>query len=75
MSDTPKISDGVREALEEHNYKIVRMMAYQGKVGCKSLTCTRIFPEGEDISCYGWHCPTCHEPTGPYGHDCPQEGT
>lgn len=47
------------------------ILAYLGKTGCTSPTCRHRTPLTPGSTCYGWHCITCHEPTGDQGHDCP----
>jgi hypothetical protein len=48
-------------------YTIIGPLAYRGKKGCQSATCTR--RQGDD-DCFGWHCSYCDEPCGSQGHRC-----
>jgi hypothetical protein len=50
-------------------YTMIGPLAYRGKEGCESGTCTRRNVSGES-SCYGWHCSYCDEPCGCQGHRC-----
>ena len=48
-------------------------LAYRGKRGCQSVTCTRrdvrAFLDGRDDGpCYGWHCANCDGPSSYQGH-------
>jgi hypothetical protein len=47
-------------------------LAYCGKKGCTSVTCTRMFIDGKiSPDCRGWHCSYCDAPCGSQGHRCP----
>jgi hypothetical protein len=52
-------------------YTIIGPLAYRGKKGCMSVTCTRSFRDGEmNEDCFGWHCSYCDEPCSSQGHRC-----
>lgn len=59
-------------------FTISRLVAYQGKEGCTSWSCTRrgslMREDGtwDAGTCFGWHCSGCDEPTSMMGHDCPK---
>lgn len=54
--------------------KPIGPLAYRGKKGCTSATCTRLnvraFLAGEEEACFGWHCSYCDEPCSSMGHGC-----
>ena len=60
------------EAITGRRPSYVQYVAYQGKEGCRSITCTRKFgPDGPDWSrCYGYHCAKCDAPCSSQGHKC-----
>jgi hypothetical protein len=49
-------------------YQIVGPLAYRGKEGCQSATCTRRVDIAE--TCFGWHCSYCDQPCSSQGHRC-----
>lgn len=51
-------------------YEIKALLAYQGKQGCRSLVCRRMYSPGSDDlgECMGWHCGVCGDPSSQYGH-------
>jgi hypothetical protein len=59
-------------AVEIPGYTIIGPVAYQGKAGCDSPRCTRMFyPDGSaSEDCIGWHCVYCDEPCSSQGHKC-----
>lgn len=54
---------------EDGEFVAGAMLAYRGLVGCQNATCTRRSDMPE--TCFGWHCPHCHEPCSSQGHKCP----
>lgn len=52
-------------------WTLIGPLAYRGKKGCTSVTCTRLW-DGEkmDVDCRGWHCSYCDEPCSSQGHRC-----
>ena len=45
-------------------------LAYRGKQGCQSVTCSRLVKATG--GCYGWHCVDCDQPCSMQGHHCPE---
>lgn len=69
-------TDGSKASMGAVAFGFGRLMAYQGKKGCRSLTCRRMYlPGSEEMGeCHGWHCAVCDEPSSQYGHaDCAPE--
>ena len=47
------------------------MLAVGGNPDCKSMMCTRSFPNKDNLKdsvCIGYHCANCGEPSSMYGH-------
>ena len=53
-------------------YEVIGPLAYQGKEGCESPTCTRrrLGPTDDAGTCIGWHCSYCDAPCSSQGHRC-----
>lgn len=52
-------------------YRIIGPLAYRGKKGCTSATCTRMYRDGNHSEdCLGWHCSYCDAPCSSQGHRC-----
>lgn len=59
-------------------FRLIAPLAYQGKIGCQDVRCTRMFhkdPETGKVSmdlteCIGWHCAHCDAPCSSQGHRC-----
>lgn len=53
------------------DFQLLGPVAYRGKKGCLSVTCTRRHIDGKmDEDCFGWHCSYCDAPCSMMGHRC-----